>query len=224
MNRQQLVSLGPMLVTIGAMSYATYALQPVIPGSAAGAGGPSIKESTIGRSRSMPAALATRGKPASAGRPARDPFEIKAPPHGAEAGAAPVHTEPVSIAKDPNVEFVRGLTLNATFIQGRAQMAVIDGYIYEQGQPLVGADDRPCPLVLSQVLPTSAFLRQGERTYQLGYPDVLEPTSKPGPKARPASQQSADRSRSRRPADRRLASPGPGTASRPARVTRKDSS
>ena len=72
-------------------------------------------------------------------------------------------------------EIIAGLKLDATFLQGRDQLAIINGRIYHKGQKLVlpGDDDSRPPLVVLFVKPTGVILRGGGKNYLLGYPEHL---------------------------------------------------
>ena len=76
---------------------------------------------------------------------------------------------------DPSLVALEGLTLDATFLQGRTQMAIIDGRIYEPGQNLVGANDEPSPLIITQVFMNKVIFQDGGKRYYLAYPDQLGP-------------------------------------------------
>jgi hypothetical protein len=89
--------------------------------------------------------------------------------------------EAASPASDPLAEMIAGLSLEATFIQGRDQMAVINGRMYQKGQHLAlpgDGENSPPPLTLLFVKPTGVILRGRDKNYLLGYPDRLG--QKPG--------------------------------------------
>ena len=65
----------------------------------------------------------------------RDPFRAVVKAAAAskpENEATPDDSQAESLA-----EFVRGLSLDATFLQGKTRIAIISGRIYHQGQHLV---------------------------------------------------------------------------------------
>ncbi len=112
----------------------------------------------------------------------RDPFQIVVPP--------PPEPEPNEVAAaeplaDPLEAVVAALNLEATFVQGKEQIAIIDGRIYSKGQKLK-IDEAQAPdarLVLLFVKPTGVILRGDGKNYALAYPDHF-PTREP---ARPAT-------------------------------------
>ncbi len=112
----------------------------------------------------------------------RDPFQIVVPP--------PPEPEPYEVAAaeppvDPLEAVVSALNLEATFVQGKEQIAIIDGRIYSKGQKLKIDEDRApdARLVLLFVKPTGVILRGDGKNYALTYPDHF-PTREP---ARPAT-------------------------------------
>jgi hypothetical protein len=73
------------------------------------------------------------------------------------------------------------LTLSGTFLQGRTEIAIISGQIYEKGQYLRGSDDEPSSLRVAQVLTTSVIFQAGGKQYVLSYPEAWsEAGAKPG--------------------------------------------
>ena len=72
---------------------------------------------------------------------------------------------------DPYLALVQGLTLNATFVQGKTQFASINGRLYERGQHLEGPGDETSLLVVAQVTPAEVVLEANGSRYRLGYPD-----------------------------------------------------
>ncbi len=123
-----------------------------------------------------------RGTPSS---PAefRNPFLAVTPP--AATPDAPSPTRPPIPTSDPLADIVAGLSLDATFLQGRDQLAIINGRIYHKGQELeLPGDDesRPALLVLF-VKPTGVILKGGGKNYLLGYPEHLGKKPDDGAKA-----------------------------------------
>jgi hypothetical protein len=119
----------------------------------------------------------------------RDPFRPAAP---AEAAAAPRADAPAVAKGDPLADIVAGLSLDATFIQGRDQMAIISGRIYNRGQEVLipGGDDESRPkLVVVFVKPTGVILKGDGRNYFLQYPEKL--ASKPGRRTESGGQDDA---------------------------------
>lgn len=104
----------------------------------------------------------------------RDPFRVvtkaaTAPEPG--NGLSPDDSKAESLA-----EFVKSLTLDATFLQGKTRIAIISGRIYHQGQHLVIRDESgkaDSPLFVQNVRAQSVILGARGKTYELGYPDQL---------------------------------------------------
>ena len=73
-------------------------------------------------------------------------------------------------------DFVKSLTLDATFLQGKTRIAIISGRIYHQGQHLVVRGESgkaDSPLLVQRVQAHSVTLGVRGKTYELGYPDQL---------------------------------------------------
>ena len=103
----------------------------------------------------------------------RNPFLVVAPPAAAATAAEPdAAAEPET---DKLAEIISRLTLDATFIQGRDQLAIIDGRIYHKGQSLAlpGDPEKTQPVVVLFVKPTGVLLRGNGKNYLLGYPERL---------------------------------------------------
>lgn len=115
----------------------------------------------------------------------RDPFWAAdlSPAAQAEATKEEAAAHPEG---DPLAEVIKDLTLDATFLQGRDQIAVIDGRIYTRGQRLrlPGDDDAPDrDLRVLVVSRTGVILRGGGKNYRLGYPEELGKKKGEDPKA-----------------------------------------
>jgi hypothetical protein len=86
---------------------------------------------------------------------------------------------------------IQGLTLSGTFLQGRTEIAIISGQIYEKGQYLRGSGDEPSLLRVAQVRATGVILQAGSTQYVLSYPEAwseadAKPASLAASKPRPA--------------------------------------
>jgi hypothetical protein len=97
---------------------------------------------------------------------------------------------------DPYPGMIQGMTLSGTFLQGRTEIAIISGQIYEKGQYLRGLDDEPSPLRVAQVLNTGVILQAGSTQYVLSYPEAwseagAKPASLAASKPRPAKAPAA---------------------------------
>ncbi len=101
----------------------------------------------------------------------RDPFRsgpVEAPATKAEAKAEG--------GVDHLAEVVKCLTLDATFVQGRAQIAIISGREYHRGQHLIMEDDTGksySQLYVASVQAHSVTLGTHNKTYELLYPDTF---------------------------------------------------
>jgi hypothetical protein len=104
----------------------------------------------------------------------RDPF--RAVVKATVAPKAVIEPSPDDSKAESHSEFVKSLTLDATFLQGKTRMAIISGRIYHQGQHLVirgESGKADSPLVVQSVQAHSVTLGTRGKTYELGYPDQL---------------------------------------------------
>ena len=174
MNMTKLIQVLPMLVTVAALAYAAYSIQAVAPTltPAAGTATAGKQAPAEGAGQAVPKAGSSEASPAVrvAGR---NPFEVAAAkPDRIEDGK---NSTPEFDKPDPSLVALEGMTLDATFLQGRTQMAIIDGRIYEPGQNLVGANDEPSPLVVTQVFMNKVIFQADGKRYYLAYSDQLAP-------------------------------------------------
>jgi hypothetical protein len=171
---QRLFNLLPMLLMISSLAYATYLVQPMVATfpSSSGASVTKGRESSGGMSK-VKGSQAMNEVPEAMRRVGRDPYH----PAVKHAQVADGDLKKDSMLgrdeTDSSNDLIQGLTLNATFLRGNTQMAVIDGRIYQQGQHLLNADDEPSPLFISQVVSNQVILRDRSRRYVLAYPDPL---------------------------------------------------
>jgi len=73
-------------------------------------------------------------------------------------------------------QFVSGLKLDATFLQGRSKIAIIGGRMYNQGQQLIVEDEKGkphSPLLVQKVQWQQVTLNAQGKNYELRYPDQL---------------------------------------------------
>jgi hypothetical protein len=171
MNIPKLMKLLPMLIMVASLAFATYSAQPV--GSSTRPDNTGTKEQATGK-EARPTTTASLAKGVVSKRPAtvRDPFQVVSKPGSVEAAQrladqASGHTE-----TDPHVGVIQGLTLSGTFLQGRTEIAIISGQIYEKGQYLRGLGDEPSPLRVVRVLTTGVILQAGGSQYVLSYPEA----------------------------------------------------
>lgn len=182
MSTARLIKLAPTLILFGYLGYAVFTLQPA-PVDAVQA------ERALEKTVIELLAEGAEVTDALKGR-VRDPFSASPPAADAPAGPAKeVVQQPVN---DPIADLVRGMSLDATFLQGRDQLAIIDGRIYSRGQILtvpVGGDDPPRELRVLTVTKNGVILRSNGKHYTLGYPTELgkkkETDGKPGPESDP---------------------------------------
>ena len=211
MNTLRLLKLAPTLIMAAAMAYAAFSINAQVPPVAvtrptgappAGTGG--IEPDSAPR----PAAEA----PVVASRRGRNPFVALVRP-GQKNKSGTELAGGLGAGVDPYLAVVQGLTLNATFVQGKTQYASINGRLYQRGQNLKGTGDEASFLVVDQVTPAEVFLEAKGSRYRLGYPDGFttpadRPKTGPGrgrrsspasPRGRPASPPNPQASRSRLP-------------------------
>jgi hypothetical protein len=124
--------------------------------------------------------------PEIAPRPDRDPFrstaasnaglaETEIPSPGEPASSAPRAKEPPS--REQVAEILSRLSVDATFIHGSRQMALIGGQVYEPGDLLAIPDaDQSC--FVAQIFPHKVSILHRGDTIQLTYRN-------PGPKNTP---------------------------------------
>ncbi len=172
MNAAKLIKLAPMIIMIGFLAYSGYSIQTSADDPEAGQSG-LAKELDVVVHDIVAAGDAIKEGASGA---LRDPFQVtlkEAVPAGVAAskGQGPLEPEP-----DPLAEIVRRLNLGATFLQGREQMAIIDGRIYSKGQHLLVDGDNGktfSKLYVVNVLPTKVILHADGESYVLVYSDQL---------------------------------------------------
>jgi hypothetical protein len=170
MNTAKLLKRTPTLIMIACLAYACYKIQAILPDSGAGR-----DELTKGLDVMVKDVFhAGADEVRTLARDAlRDPFRIRA------RSADVVKSEDVTMAdpgSDPLAGFVHGLSLDATFLQGKTQIAIINGRMYHQGQHLVVQNDGEravSPLFVENVQVHRVTLKARNTSYELGYPDEL---------------------------------------------------
>ncbi|HZW34298.1 MAG TPA: hypothetical protein VFF52_26480 [Isosphaeraceae bacterium] len=188
MNTAQALKAAPLLSLVAFLAYSAYSMHASLPGAdaqdAALAKGLDILVQDLLDSGTVAAA--------KLGQEVRDPFQAVVTQPAAVDRAKPQETPAPAPAADPLAEIVQGLSLEATFIQGRDQIAIIDGRIYSRGQRLMveGKDGASAaPLSLASVFATQVVLQGGGRTYVLGYPDQLGKRKDESPAGPPLSRE-----------------------------------
>lgn len=190
MNSRKLLRLAPTLIMVGVMGYSTYAVQPATVPADAATAKPKSTSSVV--SLVDPEAQKTNDPVRS--KPIRNPFLaiVQSSGHGHGKGGA-------DAAQDPYRAVLQQMTLNATFVQGSAQYASINGRLYHRGEQLEGPDGASSGLWIAQVTPTEVVLEAEGKRYTLSYPDQLtasaaptrgraranQPTGRAGPQGRP---------------------------------------
>lgn len=173
MNASMLLKLMPMIVMLISLAYAAYAVQwmgtALEPAPIATAG---KKDEANGTVRTLIGVL-DRGISPGVADSLRDLFQVISnsgkDQAAAHAGPGLTSTEP-----DPNTAIVERLTLNATLLQGRTQLAVISGRVYRAGQHLDDRSGQPSPLALTKVFAKKVVLEAGGKHYVLAYPENLD--------------------------------------------------
>lgn len=200
MNIPKLMKLLPMLTMVASLAYATYSMQP---GGSSSSPNPSTsarpdtsaptKQQAAGK-EGRPANVASVSKGAMSKRPAsfRDPFQVVSKPDSAETAKVLVDQASGLTEIDPYPGMIQGLTLSGTFLQGRTEIAIISGQIYEKGQYLRDPGDELSSLRVVQVLNTGVILQAGSTQYVLSYPGAWpEAGAKPGSLAASKPRQKA---------------------------------
>jgi hypothetical protein len=171
MNITKLLKMTPTLILIASLGHASYSLHGSLPARAS-------VQADVAKGLDMVEGLLASGT-ATAERligEFRDPFQVGGTPKPKPDAAESHKDVPANPPADPLADLVRGMTLDATFFQGRDQLAIIDGRIYSRGQRLRfrgDPDGASSPLVLAIVLPARVILRGNNRSYVLSYPDQL---------------------------------------------------
>jgi hypothetical protein len=169
MNAQGLIKLAPTLILVGFLGYSLYSMQSAIPEAAELR---TEMQKDFDRlvqevvTESSTAAVKLEGK-------LRDPFWVATAPATRES--APKE-ETVAGAQDDLAGIVKGMTLDATFLQGKDQLAIIDGRIYSRGQRIaIPGDDaaQVRSMLVVAVNRTGVLLKGGDKHYKLNYPDEL---------------------------------------------------
>lgn len=164
MSAARLIKFSPTAILLAYLGYASFSLQAALPGAA-------DQEAALARGleQTLKELVATESVAADAASRLRNPFlAVRQPvPDAAEPEAS---ADPAS---DRLAEIIAGLSLDATFLQGRDQLAIINGRIYHKGQKLAlpGHDDSMPPVLVLFVKPTGVILSGGGKNYLLGYPE-----------------------------------------------------
>ncbi len=176
MNATKLIKLAPMLIMIAFLAYAGYSINTIAGDPDAGDSGAAKGVDDLVRN------IVTAGSSIDGGLAGtlRDPFQVGVGP-GAVAGALKSQ-DSTSADSDLLAEFVQELKLDATFLQGRNQMAIINGRVYAKGEHLLidgNSDNSLSPLAVVGVMPAKVTLRGGDKDYVLSYPEQFALSHKP---------------------------------------------
>jgi hypothetical protein len=185
MNPAKLIKQAPMVILVTFLTYAGYSIHASADDPADGQAG-QLKDVTTVVPDVVTAGNAVERDQADV---LRDPFQVGKKP-GAAAGAHE-HLDEASSGSDRLAEIVQGLKLDATFLRGRDEMAIINGRVYSKGEHLIihaASDDSLPPLIVVSVLPSKVSLRGGDKDYVLGYPDQLFLSQKHSSPVRPSSK------------------------------------
>jgi hypothetical protein len=174
MNAVKLLNAAPLLIMVAFLAYAGYSIH-------ASAGDPAAGQSGLAKDKGAVVPDIVTAGDAMPGGPTgafRDPFQV-----GLKPGAVATRDD-AKLVPDSDIlaEIVQGLTLSATFLQGRGQLAIINGRVYSKGQYVLvdgGSGKSLPPLFVVNVLPAKVVLRGGDKDYVLGYPDQLALSQKP---------------------------------------------
>jgi hypothetical protein len=167
MSISRLIKQAPTVILVAFVGYASVSLQGALPD--AGATQAELAKGLDALAQDVASESAAVLKKVQL----RDPFLPVASP---EAPTAPRANGPAPAKADPLADIVAGLSLDATFIQGRDQVAIINGRIYNKGQEVLipGGDDESRPkLVVVFVKHTGVILNGDGRNYFLQYPEKL---------------------------------------------------
>ena len=165
-----LIKLAPTTILVGSLGYSWFSMESGLPGAAE-----TRADVQKGLDRMVQEVLTESSTAASKleGK-LRDPFWVSVPKTADKETAPGQGTGPAE--SDELAEMVRGMTLDATFLQGRDQLAVIDGRIYRRGQNVAIPEDSATQgrsLQLIAVTRTGVLLKGAGKHYALGYPEQL---------------------------------------------------
>jgi hypothetical protein len=172
MNTTKLLKLAPSLIVVASLTYMAYSVQPSSPDPPAAATVATKGRDDPGKADPL---LAAVGRALTGS--IRDPFQVANKPAAEAVVPKTQEPAPVKSGPDPWDEVIQGLTLDATFIQGRDQIAIINGRFYHKGQHLVldgDSGEHFSRLFVAGVQPSKVILRAGGgKLYELSYPAQL---------------------------------------------------
>jgi hypothetical protein len=170
MNTAKILKRAPIAIMVVCLAYACFTIHAAVPDSGSGrnelAKGLDLMVSDVLKAGADDVRSLTRVA-------LRDPFRITRIASAEQKEAAVTAADPET---DPLLEVVRRLSLDATFVQGKTQIAIISGRMYHQGEHLrvQGDDGKPfSPLYVQNVQAHRVMLMAHTRGYELGYPEHL---------------------------------------------------
>ena len=170
MNTASLLKRAPILIMVVCLSYACYTIHAILPDAGRGpndlAKGLEVMAEDALHAGADEVKALTRDV-------LRDPFRIRPK---SEAAAKPEDVTAADPESDPLAGVVQGLSLDATFLQGKTQIAIINGRMYNQGQHLLLQADSGksySPLFIQNVQVQRVTLKAHNKIYELGYPEKL---------------------------------------------------
>ena len=120
----------------------------------------------------LPEVTAAMLRPALGAPAARDPFAL---PQAARAAvtAKPLAGPAVKAADTgaDTAKLLGRLALHATYIHGQRRVAVINGEVYAEGEPLRADGATAAPFVVGSICPHKVLLRHLDETVELCYSD-----------------------------------------------------
>ena len=165
----KLLKLAPTLIVATVMAYAAYSINPqTLPVFVSSSVAPPT--ASKGGGRPDPGTPQAKDLTAASARRGRNPFVVVARPDQGNKSKTDLALG-LGAQVDPYLALVQGLTLNATFVQGKTQFASINGRLYERGQHLEGPGGETSVLIVTQVTPAEVVLEAKGSSYRLAYPD-----------------------------------------------------
>lgn len=171
MDASLLIKSLPMLIMLASLAWATYTVEQL--GSTPAPNRVAARQATAKRATAGSALNRVEDVAASIREVGRDLFRTlsdSAAP-GDDGSSASPSPRPES---DPMLDVIGQLTLNATLIQGRNQLAVISGKTYAAGQPIKDSNGEPLGVSLTKVFADKVVLQGESRHYVLAYPSNLQ--------------------------------------------------
>jgi hypothetical protein len=167
----KLLKFLPMVIMIASLAYAIYSMQAVRIDPEPASKKPNEKQAAARESQAKVAVSEAKTAMPERLHLPRDPFQVALKTTSADSAQNAPGSSPASAEVDPYPAMIQGFTLSATFIQGKTEIAIINGRIYKKGQHISGAANEPLPLTLAGVLAKEVILQAGSNRYLLAYRD-----------------------------------------------------